>query len=132
MGLLDILRRSSSAGTRGAGLSKKRVGLARWVERRAQRVAKRVYETQADDLEERARRVVGSAYKDHSDDLEDRAVRAMRRAIADEGERIKDIIEYSIQIKRREVRWSLIVLIVASLVYLGLYWFTRGGVGPTE
>ena len=132
MGFFDILRRPPKAGTGETGLSKKRVGLSRWVERRAQRVAKRVYETQADDLEERARRVVGSAYKDHSDDLEDRAVRAMRRAIIDEGERIKDIIEYSVQIKKREVRWSLIVLIVASLVYMSLYWFTHGGAAATE
>ena len=131
MGLFDILRRSSAEGTE-AGLSKKRVGLSRWVERRAQRVAKSVYETQADDLEERARRVVGSAYKDHSDDLEERAVRAMRRAIIEESQRIKDVIEYSIQIKKREVRWSLLVLVVASLVYLGLYWFTRGGGGAAE
>lgn len=129
MGLFDILKRSSNEETGESGLSKRRVGLSRWVERRAQRVAKRVYETQADDLEERAKRVVGSAYKDHSDDLEDRAVRAMRRAIMDEGERIKEIIEYSVQIKRREVRWSLIVLVVASLVYLALYWFTRSGAG---
>jgi len=129
MRLFDILRRGSGHDTGEAGLSKKRVGLSRWVERRAQRVARRVYETQADDLEERARRVVGSAYKDHSDDLEERAVRAMRRAIVEEGERIKNIIEYSIQIKKREVRWPLIVLIVASLVYLSLYWFTGEGSG---
>ena len=127
MGLFDILRRSSDQDTAESGLSKKRVGLSRWVERRAQRVAKRVYQTQADDLEERAKRVVGSAYKDHSDDLEERAVRAMRRAIVDEGERIKQVIEYSVQIKKREVRWSLIVLVTASLVYMALYWFTRGG-----
>jgi len=125
MGLFDILRRSPNEPSTESGLSKKRVGLSRWVERRAQRVAKRVYETQADDLEERAKRVVGSAYKDHSDDLEERAVRAMRRAIVDEGERIKQVIEYSVQIKKREVRWSLIVLVVASLVYMALYWFTR-------
>ena len=132
MGLFDILRRPSGKDTAPAGLSRKRVGLSSWVERRAQRVAKRVYETQADDLEERARRVVGTAYEEHSDDMEDRAVRAMRRAIAEEGERIKDIIEHSIQIKKREVRWSLIVLIVASLAYLSLYWFTGGGGGATE
>ena len=58
MGLFDILRRSSTEeGTTESGLSKKRVGLSRWVGRRAQRVAKRVYETQADDLEERAKRI---------------------------------------------------------------------------
>jgi len=103
----------------------KRGGITRWFEKRAQRVASKVYASRADDLEERARRVVGSAYRDQADDLEDRAVRAMRRAITFEADRIKEAIEHGIQVKKREVRLSLVVLLTASLVYLLLYWFTQ-------
>jgi len=102
-------------------------GLAGWVESRAHRVVSRVYRTQADDLEERARRVVGSAYREHSDDLEERAIRVLRSAIADEADRIKEAISHGVEVKKREVRLSLVVLIVASLMYLALYWFTETG-----
>lgn len=133
MGLFQRKRHSGSGEpdepTSRGGLSRKRLGLSRWVENRAQRVVKKVYQTQADDLEERARRVVSTAYQDKADDLEERAVRAMRRAIIEEGERIKDTIEYSVQIKKREVRLSLLVLVTASLVYLALYFFTNHGGG---
>ena len=103
----------------------KKGGLTRWFEKRAHRVASKIYASRADEIEDRARRVVGSAYRDQADDIEDRAVRAMRRAIADEAERIKDAIEHGVQVKKREVRLSLLVLVVASLVYLLLYWFTQ-------
>lgn len=99
-------------------------GLSGWVEARAEKVVKKAYESHAEDLEERARRVVSSVYERTADDLEERAVRAMRRAIEAEAERIKEAIEHGIAVKRREVRWSLFVLIVSSLVYLTLHWFT--------
>ncbi|MEW6071596.1 MAG: hypothetical protein AB1726_03240 [Planctomycetota bacterium] len=94
------------------------------MERRAQRVAARIYDSRADDLETRARRAVSSAYREQADDLEDRAVRALRRAIASEADRIKEVIEHAVAVKKREVRLSLLVLVTASLVYLALYWFT--------
>ena len=102
-------------------------GLASWVERRAHGAISKVYQTQADDLEERARRVVGSAYREHSDDLEERAIRVLRSAIADEADRIKEAISHGVAVKKIEVRLSLIVLVIASLIYLGLFWFTQGG-----
>ena len=104
---------------------RKRGGITHWFEKRAHRVASKIYAARADELEERARRVVGSAYREHSDDLEDRAVRALRKAIVHEADVIKDAIEHGVQVKKREVRLSLLVLLVASLVYLGLYWFTQ-------
>ena len=114
------------------GLKKKRAGFSRWLENRAHRVARKVYTAQADDIEERARRAVGSAYRDQADDLEDRAVRALRGAIAEEADRIKEAIEHGIQVKKREVRLSLLVLVVASLAYLLLYWLTQRGGTPVE
>lgn len=108
-----------------AGDERESRGLGAWVRKRAKKVVTKLYESRADDLEERARRVVGTAYRDSADDLEERAVRAMRRAIADEANTIKDVIEHSVQVKQREVRLSLLVLVVASLVYLGLYWLTH-------
>jgi phosphoglycolate phosphatase-like HAD superfamily hydrolase len=105
-------------------------GLSGWVEARAESVVKRAYESHAEDLEERARRVVAKAYEHSADDIEERAVRAMRRAIEAEAERIKLAIEHGIAVKKREVRWSLLVLIVSSLVYLGLHWFATRQVGP--
>ena len=113
--------------------TKKRGGrVSRWLESRAQRVVKKAYQAQADDIEKRARRAVGSAYKDQADDLEDRAIRALRGAIADEADRIKEAIEHGVQVKKREVRLSLLVLVVASVVYLLLYWFTTHGDTPAE
>lgn len=100
-------------------------GLSSWIENRAERVMARIYETRAQDLEERAQRIVHSAYERSADDLEERAVRAMRRAIEAEADRLKNAIEHGIQVKKREVRLSLLVLVVSSLVYLALYWFTR-------
>jgi hypothetical protein len=107
----------------GPGLGGPR-GISAWVERRAQSVVSKIYETRADDLEGRARRAVGSAYRDQADDLEERAIRAMRHAITAEADRIKEVIEHAVNVKKREVRLSLLVLVTASLVYLALYWFT--------
>jgi hypothetical protein len=100
------------------------LSISGWVEERAHRVVQRAYESKAGDLEERALRVIGSVYERTADDLEERAVRAMRAAIESEAERIKEAIEHSIGIKKREVRLSLLVLVVSSLAYLALYWFT--------
>jgi len=100
-------------------------GLSGWVENRAQRVVQHAYESHAQDLEQRAMRVVTSAYEKSADDLEERATRAMRRAIEAEAERIKEAVEHGIEVKKREVRLSLLVLVVSSLVYLALYWFTN-------
>lgn len=104
---------------------RRRRGLASWVEKRAKNIAKEVYSAQADDIETRARRAVSSAYEDRADDLEERAVRAMRRALAAESERIKEIIEHSVRVKKREVRLSLVVLITAALLYLALDWYSH-------
>jgi hypothetical protein len=105
-------------------------GISGWVEARAESVVKRAYEQHAEDLEERARRVVASVYERSADDLEERAVRAMRRAIEAEAERIKATIEHGVEVKKREVRWSLVVLIASSLAYLALHWFTTGSLAP--
>ena len=69
-----------------------------------------------------------SSYDARADDLEERAVRAMRRAIEEEGERIRELLEHSLVVKRREVRLSLLVIIIANLLYLGVWWFVRGDV----
>lgn len=99
-------------------------GLSNWVEARAQRVVGQAYESHAQDLEQRALRVMSSVYQQTADDLEERAARALRAAIQAEAGRIKEAIEHSIAVKKREVRLSLLVLVVSSLVYLALYWFT--------
>jgi len=78
-------------------------------------------------VERRAKRVVGDLYEDRADDLEERAVRAMRQAIAGEADRIKDVIEHGVAVKRREVRLSLLVLVTAALVYLGLHFLVGQG-----
>ena len=105
-------------------------GLTGWVEERAQRVVEQAYEARAADLEQRAMRAMSSVYEQSADDLEERAVRAMRRALEAESGRIKEAIEHSIAVKKREVRLSLLVLVVSSLVYLALYWFTHRPEGP--
>ena len=76
-------------------------------------------------LEQRAHRAIRSLYERSADDLEERAVRAMRRAIEAEAQRIEQAIERAIAVKKREVRLSLLVLVVSSLVYLALYWLTN-------
>jgi hypothetical protein len=99
-------------------------GFTGWFEQRAQRVVEQAYQTRAADLEERAMRAMTSVYEKAADDLEERAVRAMRRAIEAEAGRLQTAIEHGIAVKKREVRLSLLVLVVSSLVYLTLYWFT--------
>jgi len=111
--------------TLGGSETEFRRGLTAWVENRAQKVVKQAYESHAEDLEQRAMRVMNSVYEQSADDMEVRATRALRRAIETEAERIKDAIEHGIEIKKREVRLSLLVLVVSSLVYLVLYWITN-------
>ncbi len=69
-----------------------------------------------------------SSYDARADDLEERAVRAMRRAIEEEGERIRELLEHSLVVKRREVRLSLLVILIANLLYLGVWWLMRSDV----
>jgi len=102
----------------------RRSGITGWVEERAHSVVSRIYDSRADDLEDRAKRAVSSAYRESADDLESRAVSAMRRALTEEAERIKEMIEASIRVKKREVRLSLLVLVLAAVIYLALYWVT--------
>jgi hypothetical protein len=66
-----------------------------------------------------------SSYDARADDLEERAVRAMRRAIEEEGERIRELLEHSLVVKRREVRLSLLVILIANALYLGIWWFVK-------
>ncbi len=103
--------------------AKKRLGA--WFGKHTKKVVSQLYESRVDDIEHRARRAVSSAYEDQADDLEERAVRAMRTALTEESDRIKEVIEHAIQVKKREVRLSLIVLVAASLIYMLLYWATR-------
>jgi hypothetical protein len=128
---VQLVDPAAAPGPRGRGEPRSREeamrrGISGWVEERAHRVVRRAYESHAGDLEERARRVIGAMYEHTADDLEERAVRAMRRALEAEAGRIKDAIEHAIEVKKREVRLSLIVLVVSALVYLLLYWFTSG------
>ena len=104
-------------------------GITAWVEDRAQRVVEQAYEARAADLEERAMRAMSQVYEKSADDLEERAVRAMRRALEAESGRIKEAIEHSIAVKKREVRLSLLVLLTAALVWFLLDWFANGKSG---
>ena len=99
--------------------------LTSWVERRATKVASKIYKTQADDIQERASRAVSQVYEERADDLEERAVRALRRAISEEADRFKEVIEHAVAVKKREVRLSLLVLIAAALLYFLLDWFSK-------
>jgi len=103
--------------------------LSGWVERRAKSVVASLYREQADDLESRARRAVSSLYDENADDLEERAVRALRRALQAESDRIQEVIEHAVAVKKREVRLSLAVLVLAALVYLLLDWYGQGRFG---
>lgn len=98
-----------------------------FLERSAKKVVGSLYTAHADDLEDRASRVVAKAYESQADDLEDRAVRALRRALADESDRIQAVIEHAVDVKKREVRLSLLVLVAAAVVYLLLEVFATGG-----
>jgi hypothetical protein len=99
--------------------------LSRWVEHRAEKAITRAVSSGAQHIEQRAAKVVGSLYEEKASDLEERAVRALRRAIEAESERIQKTIEHAVEVKRREVRLSLLVLVGAAIVYLALYWLTH-------
>ncbi|MFT7486987.1 MAG: hypothetical protein ACI9F9_002845 [Candidatus Paceibacteria bacterium] len=102
-------------------------------------LVKTSYDARADDIEERAVRAIrkvfdeeaermqsmaAETYDSRADDLEERAARAMRTALIHETRRIQALIEHSVTVKRKEVRLSLLVLVVANLIYLGVYWVT--------
>jgi hypothetical protein len=70
--------------------------------------------------EQSARKVLTEAFDERKTDLEEMAVRALRRAIEDEGQRLERLIEKTIEIKKREVRLSLLVLFVATSLYVVL------------
>jgi len=119
---------STNAGTAvDPGVKEKVSG---WIEERAQNVVQHAYASHAEDLEQRALRVMNSVYQQTADDMEERAARALRVAITAEADRIKEAIEHGIAVKKREVRLSLLVLVVSSLVYLVLYWFTSRPPAP--
>jgi len=99
--------------------------LSKWVELRAERAIQGAMSSGAERIEERAVKLVGSLYDEKASDLEDRAVRALRRAIEAESERIRATIEHAVEVKKREVRLSLLVLVGTSMVYLVLYWLTK-------
>lgn len=120
--MMEIVRDATEDVSSKPG-AKKRLGA--WIGKKTRNVVSQLYESRVDDIENRARRAVSSAYEDQADDLEERAVRAMRTALTEESDRIKEVIEHAIQIKKREVRLSLLVLVVASVLYLLLYWATR-------
>jgi hypothetical protein len=104
-------------------------------------VAKLSYDDRADDLEQRAVRAIRKvfdeegdrlmtmardAYDSRADDIEERAARALRAALIHESRRIQALIESSVVVKRKEVRLSMGVLVVANLLYLLVYKLTEG------
>ena len=99
--------------------------ISTWLEKRATKVVGKIYEDRAQDLQDRAAKTIGTVYDERADELEDRAVRAMRRVIQEESDRIREAIEHGVEVKKREVRLSLIVLVISSVVYLVLYALTR-------
>ena len=104
--------------------------LSRWVEHRAEKAITKAVSTGAEHIEQRAAKVVGSLYDEKAADLEERAVRALRTAIEAESERIQKTIEHAVEVKKREVRLSLLVLVGAAVVYLVLYWLTHDAPVP--
>ena len=122
---VDEPRLEDETGAPIEGETRRRSFLSRWVEVRAEKAIRSAVSSGAEKIEERAAQVVGTLYDKKADDLEERAVRAMRRAIAEESERIRQVIEHSVEVKRREVRLSLLVLVGAAVVYLVLYWLTQ-------
>lgn len=70
--------------------------------------------------EQSAKKVLTDAFDERRSDLEEMAVNALRRAIEEEGDRLERLIEKSIEVKKREVRLSLLVLLVATSVYVVL------------
>jgi DNA anti-recombination protein RmuC len=90
------------------------------IEERAVRAIRKVFDEEADRLRE----LVADTYDSRADDLEQRAARALRAALIHESRRIQALLEHSVTVKRKEVRLSLLVLVVANLIYLCVYWVT--------
>jgi len=122
----------------GRALSALREAIAQEGERLAGLVTSG-YDARADDLEQRAIRAIRKivdeeadrmlemakeTYDARADDLEERAARALRAALIHESRRLQAVIEHSVVVKRKEVRLSLLVLVVANLIYLAVYWIT--------
>lgn len=71
-------------------------------------------------LERKAKKVLTEAFDERRGELEDLGVQTLRRAIAEESDRLEQLIERSIDVKKREVRLSLIVLLVGTALYIAL------------
>ena len=83
-------------------------------------------------LKKGAKEVLTGAFDERRSELEELATAALRRALVEESERIERLIERSVEVKKREVRLSLLVLVAASLLYAGLAWVSsliEGGGG---
>jgi hypothetical protein len=74
-------------------------------------------------LEQSALKAIAQAYDQRRADLEQLAVDALKRTLREESETLERLIERSVEVKKREVRLSLLVLLGASLLYvlLGLW-----------
>lgn len=75
-------------------------------------------------LKKGATEVLTGAFDERRTELEELAVTALRRALIEESARIEQLIERSVEVKRREVRLSLLVLVAASLLYAALAWIS--------
>ncbi len=84
------------------------------------RRSRTIVEAVREASEESAKRVLSDAFDDKRSELEEMAVRALRRSIEEEGDRLERLIEKSIEVKKREVRLSLLVLLVATTIYVVL------------
>ncbi|QDU69097.1 hypothetical protein [Engelhardtia mirabilis] len=73
-------------------------------------------------LKKGAKDVLTGAFDERRSELEELATAALRRALVEETERIERLIERSVEVKKREVRLSLLVLVAASLLYAALAW----------
>ena len=82
------------------------------------RRSKNLVEAVREASEKSAKRVLTDAFDEKRSDLEEMAVRALRRSIEEEGDRLERLIEKSIEVKKREVRLSLLVLLVATTLYV--------------
>lgn len=71
-------------------------------------------------LEQSALKAIAQAYDQRRGDLEQLAVDALKRTLREESQTLERLIERSVEIKKREVRLSLLVLVGASLLYVAL------------
>ncbi len=71
-------------------------------------------------LERKAKKVLTEAFDERRGELEELGVQTLRRAIAEESERLEQLIERSIEVKKREVRLSLLVLLTGTALYIAL------------